>query len=251
MKVRGLLVCIFAVLSQAATSAEIKLLAPGALRTTLSEVIPTFEKSSGHSVKIEYGAAGPLAARVRKGEFSDAAILSRGEVNRLVKEGLIRAGDNPNVARVGVGVMVRKGHRKPDISSVENLKSALRGAKSIGIADPKLGAAGAYLVKIFSSWGMEDELKTKIRALPPGSGLYAGVEKGVAEIGFAPISEIMARSSSLDLVGPLPADIQSYNQFAAGVLAASRQPELADSLIRFLMSPDITPVLKRNGLEAK
>ncbi len=251
MRFAGLILSLLVSCFQPAASAEIKLLAPGALRSTLIEVIPAFETESGHTVKIVYAAAGPLAVRVRKGEPADTAILSRAEIDRLAKEGLIRAGDNPDIAKVGIGVMVRRGDAKPDISSVDNLKAALRKAKTIGIADPSQGAAGAYLAKTFATWGMDDELKPKIRALPPGGGLYAGIEKGVAEIGFAPVSEILARKNTLDLVGPVPANMQSYNRFAAGIFTTSTEPVAAANLIRFLTSELITPVLKRNGLEAR
>jgi molybdate transport system substrate-binding protein len=251
MRIRGLVLCIFAAVAQTATAAEIKLLAPGALHSTLDEVIPKFEREAGHTVKIEYGPAGPLAARVRKGESADAAILSRAEVGRLVKEGLLRGGDNPDIARVGIGVMVRKGQPKPDISSIDKLKAALRSANTIGVGDPTQGAASAYLFKTFSSWGMDDELKPKIRVLPLGSGLYGGIEKGVAELGFAPVSEILARKNTLELVGPVPADMQMYNRFAAGVLVSAKEPAAAASLIRYLTAAEIAPVLQRNGLEAK
>lgn len=251
MRDKGLVLCMLVALAQSATSAEIKILSPGALRSTLMEVVPTFEKETGHSVQIQYAAAGPLAGRISKGEVADVAILSRADVDRLVKDGLIRGGDNPDIARVGIGVMVRKGAQKPDISNVDNLKAALRSAKTIGIANPTQGAAGAYLAKTFTLWGMDEELKPKIRALTPGDGLYAGVEKGVAEIGFAPVSEILARKDTLELVGPVPADMQSYNLFAAGVLVVSKEPSAAAALLRFLTSAPVAPVLQQNGLEAR
>ena len=131
------------------------------------------------------------------------------------------------------------------------MKSALRKAKTIGIADPSQGASGAHLARMFASWGMDDELKLKIRTLPPGAEMYAGVEKGIAEVGFAPIAEILARKSTLDLAGPVPKEMQRYNQFAAGILVLSKEPTAAESLIRFLSSAQIEPVLQRNGLETK
>ncbi len=101
---------------------------------------------------------------------------------------------------------------------------AFRSAKAIAFADPAQGAAGgAHLIKSFASWGIEDELKSKIRATPPGDGLYAGVEQGVVEIGFAPFSETLARKSPLELVGPIPAAIQSCNWFAGGALTESKE----------------------------
>lgn len=230
---------------------ELKLLAPGALRSTLQEVLPAFEKENGSVVQIEYGAAGPLAARVRQGDAADAAVLSRVEIIRLSKEGIVKAGLTPDVARVGIGIMVRKGQPKPDVSSVENLKRTLMNVSSIGLADPAQGAAGAHLVKVFTSWNIMDEIAPKIRALPPGNGLYAGIEKGVAELGFAPISEIMARPKTLDYVGPVPAAMQNYNSFAGGVLATSKQPEAAAKLIEYLASDRIAGALKTHGLERR
>ncbi|MFN3889730.1 MAG: molybdate ABC transporter substrate-binding protein [Beijerinckiaceae bacterium] len=250
-RLAGILLWGVVFMAQSAVAAEIKLLAPGALRSTLNEVAPLFQKESGHSLSIAYAAAGPLAARVRKGEAADAAILSRAEIYNLRKEGLIRDEPTPDVARVGIGIMVRKGAPRPDISTLDSLQSALRTAKTIGIADPAQGAAGAHLMKTFASWGMINELSSKIRALPPGDGLYAGVETGEAEIGFAPISEILARRGTLDLIGPAPSAIQNYNRFAAGVLTSSREPEAATALITFLSSARIDEVLRKNGLEPR
>ena len=234
-----------------ALATELKIFAPGALSSTLVDILPAFEKENGYVVRIEYGAAGPLAARVRKGEAADAAVLSRAEITSLSKEGIVKAGITPDVARVGIGIMVRKGQPKPDVSSVDNLKRTLMNATSVGIADPAQGAAGAHLVKVFTSWGMMDELAPKIRALPPGSGLYAGVETGIAELGFAPISEILARQKTLEYVGPVPAAMQNYNRFAGGVLTASKQPEAARKLIEFLASDRTADALRRHGLEPK
>ena len=251
VSLRPLFLSVIVASAQPVLSAEIKVLSPGALRSTMIEVIPVFEKETGHSVSIEYAAAGPLAGRVRKGAIADVAILSRAEIDRLAKEGLIRGGENPDIAAVGIGVMVRKGQPKPDISTVDNLKAALRRAKTIGLADPAQGAAGAYLVKTFASWGIEDELKPKIRALPPGDGLYAGVEQGAAEIGFAPISEILARKNTLEVVGPIPSSIQSYNRFAGGILTASKEQTASTALLSFMRSAQVAPILRRNGLEAR
>ena len=238
------LLLVVAFTAHPALATELKLFAPGALRSTLMDVLPAFEKENRYVVKIEYGAAGPLAARVRKGDAADAAVLSRAEITSLSKEGIVKAGLTPDVARVGIGIMVRKGQLKPDISSVENLKRALMNASSIGLADPAQGAAGAHLVKVFTSWGMMDELAPKIRALPPGSGLYAAIENGTAEIGFSPVSEILARQKTLDYVGPVPAAMQNYNRFAGGVLTASKQPEAAAKLIEFLASDPIADALR-------
>lgn len=237
-----------ALLWQPAIAAEIKLLAPGALRGTMTEVIPIFERTTGHRVQVEYGAAGALNQRVLKGEAADVAILTRAQIDQLMKQGRIASGHLPNVAKVGIGVFVKKGASRPDISSVANLKAALLAAKTVGYADPSAGAAGAHLAKTFEAMGLGSALKDKTRTFPPGDPLYKGVESGQAEIGFAPISEIVARSV-LDLVGPVPGELQNYNQFAVGALAASSQQDAARELITYLISPSVTPVLKAKGLE--
>lgn len=245
------LLLVVAFIAHPALATELKLFAPGALRSTLTDVLPAFEKEHGYVIQTDYGAAGPLATRVRKGDAADAVVLSRAEITSLSKEGIVKAGLTPDVARVGIGIMVRKGQPKPDVSSVDSLKKALLDASSIAIADPAQGAAGAHLMKVFTSWGMMDELAPKIRALPPGNGLYAGIENGTVEIGFSPVSEILARQKTLDYVGPAPAAIQNYNRFAGGVLAASKQPEAAAKLIEFLASDRIADALRKHGLEPR
>ncbi len=235
--------------AQPVAAAELKLLSPGALRSTMMEVIGIFERSSGHKVRIEYGAAGQLIQRVQKGEAADVVILTRGQIDLLAKQGRLASGPYPNVAKVGIGVAVKKGAARPDISSMAKFVGALSAAKTIGYADPSSGAAGAHLAKTFVAFGLSDALKDKTRTYPPGDPLYRGFEAGEVEIGFAPISEIVARSATLDLVGPVPEELQRYNQFAAGALATGTLPDAARELITYLISSPVAKVLKAKGLE--
>lgn len=232
-----------------ARSTELTVLAPGALRSTLTEVMPALQAETGVKVKAQYASAGQLAESVRKGEAADVAILTRAQIDSLVKSGHVLSGPTPNIAKVGIGVMVKKGDPKPALGTVEDLKKTLRQAKSVGIADPKRGAAGAHLNRVFQKWGMMEELENKLRPLPPGAGLYKAVEAGEVAIAFAPISEIMARAKTLDLVGPVPPEAQNYNRFAAGVLKGSPNVPAGERFIKFLTTDKVASVLRQKGLE--
>lgn len=232
-----------------AGSAKLTVLAPGALRSTLTEVMPALEAETGMKVKAQYASAGQLAERVKKGEAADVAILTRAQIDSLVKSGHVLSGHTPNIAKVGIGAMVKKGDPRPAIATVEDLKNTLRQAKSVGIADPKRGAAGAHLNRVFQKWGILNELEGKLRPLPPGAGLYKAVEAGDVAIAFAPISEIMARAKTLDFVGPVPPEVQNYNQFAAGVVKGSSDGPAGERFIKFLTTDKVASVLRKKGLE--
>jgi len=231
-----------------AKAAEIKLLCAVALQPAMVALIPDFEKSSGHKVTIAYGTAGGVADRVQKGEAADIVISSVPLIDQLQAQGKVVAGSRVSFAKVGVGVFVRKGAAKPDISSADAFKRSMLAARSIAYPDPAGGgASGIYLASLLERLGITAEMKPKTK-LSTLETLYASVASGDVEIGFNQISEILAQPT-VELAGPLPSAIQNYTQFAPGIVTGSSQTDAARALVTFLSSPAAQTVLKAKGFE--
>jgi molybdate transport system substrate-binding protein len=230
-------------------AAEIKVFSPGSTEGAFSELLPRFEKASGHKITIEYGPVGALAARVRKGEAVDVAILSEPATEELQKQGKLVVGSAVVIAKVGIGAFVRKGDPKPDISSVDAFLRALASARAIAYADPSLGGSTSILVgELMSSLDITGSIGPKTKLMPPAKPLLDLVAGGGADFGFNPISEILP-DPRVELVGPLPAPIQKYTRYVASLVERSPQQDAFKALVAFLSSPEATAVLKAKGFE--
>jgi molybdate transport system substrate-binding protein len=239
----------------AAGAAEIKVLSSGAMRAVLEQLAPAFEKSSGDKLTIEYATAGKVEERVAADEAIDVAILTKPRADQLVRAAKLVGGTTTELARVPIGLAVKKGAPHPDISSVEAFKRALLNAKSIAYIDPASGAtSGIHLAQTLEKLGIAAELKPKIHLVSPPAGQGSPrvgevVQHGEAEIGMQPISELM-EVDGIDVVGPLPAELQSPDLiYMAGSPSASEQPLPAKALIDFLAAPAAAPVYKAKGME--
>jgi len=239
----------------AADAAEIKVVSAGAIRAVLQELTPAFEKSSGHKLVIEYATAGTVEEKVVADEAIDIAILTKPRIDKLVSRAKIVGGTATILARVPIGLAVKKGAPHPDISSVEAFKRTLLDAKSIAYIDPASGGtSGIHLAQTIEKLGIAAGLKPKIRLVSPPAGQSSArvgevVQRGEAEIGMQPISELM-EVEGIDVVGPLPADLQSPDLvYMAGSPAVSEQPLPAKALIDFLAAPAAAPVYTAKGME--
>jgi molybdate transport system substrate-binding protein len=236
----------------AANGAEIKVLSAGSLKLAMDQLLPDFQKSSGDTVTIDYGTAGAIAGRIQKGELADVTIVSRSQLEMLESQGKVVQGSRVNIAGVGVGVAIRKGAPKPDISSVEAFKRALILARSVGYVNPALGSSsGIYVAGMLERLGIAQDLKSKIKLVTVAGdidGVFQGVANGDIEMQIGQISEI-AIAPGVDLAGPLPNEIQNFTLLAAGVVAASKAPEPAKAFIKFIASPTSASVLKANGFQ--
>src|SRR4051812_23673642 len=231
-----------------AGAAEIKVLCASAWHPVIDALIPDFEKSSGHKIMVAYGTAGAVAERVQKGEAADIVLSSVPMIDRLQAQDKVAAGDRAIIAKIGVGVFVRKGAVKPDISSVDAFKRSMLTAKSIAYPDPAGGgASGIYVASLLERLGIAAEMKPKTRLSTLGT-LYVNVASGDVEIGFNQVSEILAQPT-IELAGPLPPAIQNYTQFAPGIVIGSSQADAARALVTFLSSPAAQSVLKAKGFE--
>jgi len=234
----------FAVLlgSGPATAAEITALVSNAFKTSFPDFAPLFEKASEHRLKVVFGSTDPLKVRIEKGEVVDLAILGDGAINDLVKQGKLVAASRVVVARSGLGVAVRKGAPKPDLSTADAFKRTIENAKSIGFNER--GLTGIYLWGLFDKLGLTAVVKAKFK---DGSGAtLAGT--GQTEIGLTQASEV-ALVPEAELAGRLPAEIQHFTVFPAAISASAREPDAARSLLKFLASPEALKVMHAKGLE--
>ncbi len=184
---------------------------------------------------------------LQKAEF-DVVVSAVPLIDALVKKGLLRPESHTNFAKVGVGVSVRKGAPRPDISTVDAFKAAMLKAKTIAHGDPAGGGAGSvYMPALFSRLGIAEQMKQKTRLLNAHAAAHA-IAEGEVEMGLTQVSEILAYDT-IALAGPLPLEIQNYTHFAAGVLTASRQSDAAMAFIKFLVSPAAATIMRSKGLE--
>ncbi len=211
-------------------------------------LVPEFEKATGHKVVVDNGTVGQLQKRVDDGEAFDVLVLSPKGIEDYIKSGKIVAGSNANLAKVGVGVMVKEGAPKPDISTVEAFKQALLKAKSVGYIDPASGgSSGIYVAGLLDKLGIADQIKPKAK-LQKGGHVSDLVKTGEAEIGIHQMSEIVGQPGVI-LIGPLPAEIQNYTVYAVGLGTGAKEAEAAKAFIKVLIGPSAAGVLKSKGME--
>jgi molybdate transport system substrate-binding protein len=235
--------------SATAHSAEIKVLSSVALHAVMEDLVPQFERATGHKLAIQFGAAAALKRRIDAGEVSDVAILTPPLIDELIKQGKIAPDTRADIARSGMGVAVRAGAPKPDISSVDAFKKALIAAKSIGYTDPALGGlSGVYTAGLLERLGIAAKMKPKTKLTSNAAhALAEAIARGEVEIGLIQMSEIVPEPG-LQLVGPFPPELQNFSVFTAGVLANSKEPEAGRALIKFLVSPAALTVIRAKGM---
>jgi molybdate transport system substrate-binding protein len=230
-------------------AADIKVLTGGAFKQVVLAVVPAFEQQTGHKVVVDNDTAGALKKRIESGETFDVAVITPSVIDELAHAGKVAAGSRVNLARVGVGVMVRAGAPKPDVSTVEAFKETLLKAKTVAYIDPAGGgSSGVYLDKLFERLGIADQVRAKAR-LKKGGGYVADLlVNGDAELGLHQISEIVP-VKGVTLVAPLPKDIQNYTTYAAGLSASSGNKDAAQAFMKALTGPAAAAVLKDKGME--
>ena len=231
-----------------AQGADVKILTAGAMKAVVLELVPQFEKETGHKAVVDNDTAGGLARRIQGGETFDLAVITPGVLNDLAGKGKVVGDTRANVARVGVGVVVKEGAPAPDVSNVDAFKKALLTAKTVAYIDPASGgSSGIYLTGLFDKLGIAADIKPKAK-LKQGGYVADLIASGEAEIGLHQISEILP-VKGVKLVGPLPAEIQNYTTYAAAVSADAKQPDAARALIKLLTGPPADSVLKARGME--
>jgi molybdate transport system substrate-binding protein len=229
-----------------ARAAEIKVLCSNGLRAVMQELAPQFEHASGHKLAIRYGLAAAFKREIEAGETFDLAILTPPLLDEVIKRGLVVADTRTVIARAGIGIAIRAGAARPDIATAEAFKRALRDAKSISYA--REGASGAYFAGLVARLGLAEAVGAKLKAMPTGVEVGEAVAHGDVELAVLPISEILPVRGA-EVLGPFPADLQSYVVMMAGVGTAAKQHAAAADLIKFLKAPAALPVITQKGME--
>jgi molybdate transport system substrate-binding protein len=226
-------------------AAEIKVLSSIATREAYNELVPQFEKSSGHTVITTWAGTTAIMQKMAAGERHDLIIISGTEIDELIRQGKIVADSRVNVARCGIGIAIRAGSPKPNVSSADALKRALLAAKTVGYTS---GPSGIYMGKLIERMGIADQIKPKFRSVPSGGTIGTIVASGDCEIGFQQVSEIV-HIPGVDFAGPLPPEVQHVTVFCCGVQTGSTNDVAARSLASFLSSAGAAAVMKKHGLE--
>jgi molybdate transport system substrate-binding protein len=235
--------------SAAADATEVRILSAAAMKPVFNEIVPDFERMSGHKLVIDYATIGGVSQQLLAGAVADVVIGSTLSMPALVKAGKIAAGSQVTICKVGVGVVVRAGSPKPRIDSIEDLKRALLAAKFVVYADPvRGGAAGVHVATVTEKLGIAEQLRPKLRLGAGGDITEVTVAQGEGAIGLTQISEIVGKPAA-QLVGPLLAELQNYTVFVAGIPTGAKQSDATAAVIKLLKSPAAIAAMKDKGME--
>src|SRR5262249_18135593 len=232
-------------LSGVASAAEIKVLSTQATEEAYKDLVPQFEKASGHEVTTVFTGTLDALKRLSNGETYDLVIMARQQIDELSQGGKVVAGSRTDVAKSGVGVAVGKGRPKPDISTVDALKKTLLAAKSIGYST---GPSGIYVVTMFQKMGIADEIKSKLKQTPTGVFVGSIIASGEAQMGFQQVTKL-SFFPGIDYAGPIAAEVQLITVFSAGIPAGSKQTDAAKALVSFVTAPAAAAVFKKHALD--
>lgn len=232
-----------------ASGEQVRVMSAGGMAAAHLALVSQFERATGHTVVTDATSTGigsdSIASRVRRGEPVDVIILTRAGIDELINEGRVVAASRVDLARSSIGMAVRRGAPKPDISTVDALKRALLQAESIAYSAQ---VSGVYLsTELFPRLGIVDQVMKKSKRVEVGR-VGAVLARGEVEIGFQQISELL-EVPGIDYVGPLPAEVQRVTVFSAGVAVGARNPHAARALIEFFASPNGLETMAKSGLD--
>lgn len=224
----------------------LKLLSSMAAREVLSELAAQYQRATGQPVTAEAAGGVDVAKRVQGGEAVDAVVLASNAIERLIAEGKLLAGSRVDLAESGVAIAVRAGAAQPDVSSEAAVQRAVLSARTLSYST---GPSGVYLEKLFERWGILERIRSRIVVPPPGVPVGSLVASGAAELGFQQLSELMSLPG-VEVVGPLPPEIQTLTTFSGGIAVRSSVPGVARALLDYMASPAALDVKRKYGMDA-
>ncbi len=227
------------------TASEIKVLSTQAIEGAYRELVPQFERVTGHKVTTVFTGTLDVQKRIAAGEAYDLIIMSGSDLDKFIATGKVVSGSRVDLAKSGVGAAVRPGAIKPDIRTTDGLKRALLSARSIGYST---GPSGQIVTSMFQQMGIADQIKDKLKQTPTGVFVGTLLATGEADIGFQQVSELMT-FAGIDYLGPLPADVQQYTTFSGGIQSGAKEPDAARAWIRFIAAPAAAPAFRKRGME--
>src|SRR5262245_20647527 len=223
----------------------LRVLSSMAGRKLLGDLISKFEATSEHRVSLESVGGVDAAKRVRAGEPLDVVVLAREVIDELIGTKRIAPGSRVDVWVSAIGVAVRAGAARPDVSSAAGIKAAVLAARRVGYST---GPSGQYLAKLFAGWDADGKLKDRITVAPPGVPVGSLVARGDIDLAFQQLSEL--GGEGIDVLGPLPPEIQMIPTFSGGVALSSTQPDAARSLLAFFASPTMKRLKQEHGMDS-
>jgi molybdate transport system substrate-binding protein len=242
---RLLLAAAIGLWAQVAQSAEIKVIAANALKDGYVDLVSAFEKSSGHKVVTTWAGTVSASKRVSDGEVYDLVIIGSSNIDGLIAAGKLAAGSRADFARTGIGVAVRAGLPKPDVSTRDAVKAAVWAAKSVAYS---AGPSGAYIGELLKQMGIANSVASKLKQPSSGAEVAAILARGEADLGFAQVSEFLNVPGLVDL-GPLPAGIQHFTVYTIGLHIAAPSPVAAKALVEHLRAPEAAQAIRKMGME--
>ena len=226
------------------TLRPLKFLSSMAAREVLAELIRGFSAQTGQSVAAEAAGGVEVAKRIQAGEDADVVVLADAAIDKLIAGGQLRAG-RVDLVKSGVAIAVRSGAGRPDVSTETAVQAAVLAAGSLSYST---GPSGVYLEKLFERWGILETIRSRIVVPPPGVPVASLVAGGQAALGFQQLSELL-NVAGVEVLGPLPAAIQSITTFSAGISVRCEQPQVAMQLLNYMRLPAATAVKHRYGME--
>jgi len=245
MKPRWLIAVATAALCNMANAAELKVLSTRATEEIYRELVPQFEKVSGHKVTTTFTGTLDLQKRIAAGEVYDVVVIIDTAIDDFIKAGKVMPGSRVDIAKSSIGVGMRPGLPKPDIGSVEALKKALLAANSIGYST---GPSGTVVLDMLQKMGIADAVKPKLKQPPSGVLVGAIIASGEAHIGFQQTNEL-SHFAGVDYLGPLPAEFQDVTRRSGGIMVGCKDKEAAEQLLKFITGPDAAPIIRKHGLD--
>ena len=230
-----------------AGAAEVRLFSSNAMTDVLAELIPEYERSSGNKVVATIEPTSAIVNRIRNGETADVVVLIRQSIQELQRAGRIVPGSEADLARTSLGIAVKAGTPKPDIGSIDGLRATVLRANSIALSE--VGASGMHFRQVLDRLGLAEAVRPKLKLLPGAARTAELVARGEADLAVQMMSELQGVPGA-EVVGPLPGELHYQIVLAAGLDAKAREPAAGADLIRFLSSPEVTPVLRKKGMEA-
>jgi molybdate transport system substrate-binding protein len=232
------------VLASLAQAAEIKVLSGNGAKAAVRELCTQFERATGNKINLHFEVNADIQKKIEAGEYFDVAVLNPPVVETLSKEAKIVAG-SADIGRAGLGVAVRQGAPKPDISSVDAFRRTLLASKSV--AFPGKGASGLYFVSLLDRMGIKAEMQGKLKPMEAEDTVEV-VARGEADLVVVVATRIMD-VAGVDMVGPIPGELQTKIGFAAGLSSSTKEPDAAKALIRFLTAPSAAATLRSKGVD--
>ena len=221
----------------------ITLIASNAVKQALLRLVPAFERASRHEVEVVWGGTLDISRRIADGEIVDIVILAAERIEALIAQGRLAAGSRINIARSGIGVAVRSGAHKPDISSAAALEASLRAARTIVLSS---GPSSVHMMDLFRRMGIAEAIN--IHQIGSGLPVAVSLARGEGDIGFTQVSELLS-DEGIDFVGPLPDEVQHITVWSAGLHVAAPARDAAGELLAFLTAPEAAEVFGRCGME--